>query len=74
MVIRKSDVISIMGKPNGFYGYPLVSSQDEDAFVYIYTQTSGSSFDIKFFSKSLVVTFDKNGIVKNHEFTSSGKR
>ena len=69
-----NDVIALYGAPNGKYAYPVIPSKGDEAYVYLYSQTTGSAFNLKFFNKALVITFDANGIAKNIEYTSSGQR
>ena len=70
----RSDVVRLLGGPGGKYIYPVIPSSDEEAVNYLYHQTKGSAFSLKFYQKQLVVTFNKQGIVTNVEFTESGQK
>lgn len=67
-------VVSLLGKPQGAYVYPLIKRNDGRAMVYLYQQTRGSAFNLKFYNQLLVVTLDGRGIVDDVELTSSGQR
>ncbi len=73
-VSTRSDVLQIMGPPGGKYIYPLIPNQDDEALVYAYNQVKGSAFNLKFYSKMLVVSFSRQGVVTNVEYTSSGEK
>ena len=68
----RAQLTQLMGKPAGSYIFPMIKSESGDAAVYTYNETSGSAFNLKFFRKDLVVTFDKAGVVADIEFSSSG--
>ena len=70
----RSQVIQIMGKGYGKYIYPLTKEKDETALVYMYSQTKGSAFNLKFYQKILIVSFNKNNIVTDINFSSSGQK
>jgi len=70
----RSDVVRLLGNPGGRYIYPVIPNNDEEAMNYMYNQTSGSAFNLKFYQKQLVVTFNRQGIVTNVEFAESGQK
>ena len=70
----RSDVVRLLGDPGGKYIYPVIPSNAEDAVSYLYNETKGSAFNLKFYQKHLIVTFNKQGIVTNVEFTESGQQ
>lgn len=70
----RSDVVRLLGNPGGKYIYPIIPNNDEEAVSYLYNQTKGSAFNLKFYQKLLVVTFNKQGIVTNVEYTESGQK
>lgn len=70
----RDEVIRLLGKPGGKYVYPVITNRDEDAFNYLHNQTRGSAFNLKFYQKQLVITFNKQGIVTNVDFTESGTK
>ena len=69
----RRDVVRLLGKPGGKYIYPLIPNRGEEAVIYSYNQTKGTAFNLKFYQKLLVVTFNKQGIVTNVEYTESGQ-
>jgi hypothetical protein len=70
----KADVIGLLGDRYGEYIYPLIERKDEKALVYLYTQVKGSAFNLKFYTKTLIVTLDQNGIVSDVNLNSSGEK
>jgi hypothetical protein len=68
------EVIELSGGPSGEYVYPLAESANEKAKIYLYSQTTGSAFSLKFYRKLLVVTHDANEIVTEVNYTSSGTK
>ena len=73
-VTTRSEVIKIMGPPGGKYGYPLIPGREDEALVYAYNHVKGSAANLKRYNKLLVVSFNKQGIVTNVEYTSSGEK
>ena len=67
-------VIKLLGKPSGEYVYPLAKNETEKAKVYLYQQTKGSVFNLKFYQEMLIVSYDENGIVTDVEFIASGDK
>jgi outer membrane protein assembly factor BamE (lipoprotein component of BamABCDE complex) len=70
----KGDVVQLLGKPNGEAIYPMIKNKEDSAFVYSYSHVKGSVFNMKFYKQALVVSFDKNGIVSDVEYTSQGEK
>jgi outer membrane protein assembly factor BamE (lipoprotein component of BamABCDE complex) len=70
----RSDVVRLLGNPGGRYIYPVIPNKDESAINYLYNQTKGSAFNLKFYQKVLIVTFNKQGVVTNVEYTESGQK
>ena len=65
-VSTKAEVLQRMGKPSGYYIYPMIASRSGDAAVYYYTETqAGVAKAAQTLSKLLVVTFEANGVVSN---------
>jgi outer membrane protein assembly factor BamE (lipoprotein component of BamABCDE complex) len=69
---RKDDVMALLGKPSGEAVYPVVKSSDDRALVYSYTQAKGSVFNMKFHTKTLVVSYDRSNLVTDVEYSTSG--
>ena len=69
-----SEVESLFGAAGGEYTYPLIKNEGEKAKVYVYGQTKGSAFNLKFYQKTLVVSYDASGIVTDVEYTESGTK
>lgn len=70
----RHDVVRLLGNPGGKYIYPVIPNANEEALNYLYSQTKGSAFNLKFHQKLLVVTFNKQGVVTNVEYTESGQK
>jgi hypothetical protein len=62
----------MLGKPSGYYIYPMIKPRQGDAAVYVYSEVQGGMFNRKLFRKTLVVTLDSKEIVSDVEFSSSG--
>jgi len=65
----KTDVMRLLGTPGGKYIYPVIPNNSEEAVNYLYQQGKGTVFNLKFLQKLLVVTFSKQGVVTNVEYT-----
>lgn len=70
----EAGVLALLGKPQGAYTYPLIKDKGGRAIVYLYSQTKGSAFNLKFYQQLLVVTLGGDAVVKDAQFTSSGER
>jgi hypothetical protein len=68
----RSELVQLLGKQSGHFIYPMIKSKEGDAAVYLFVEVQGGAFNRKFFRKTLVVTFDSNGVVSDVEFSSSG--
>lgn len=68
------EAIALLGQPGGEYIFPLVANESEKAKVYMYNQTKGSAFNLKFYQKLLVLNHDDSGVVTNIEYTESGEK
>jgi hypothetical protein len=65
----RADLIRLLGRPGGYFTYPVIKSRTGEAAVYAYSETM---FNRKNYRKTLVVTIDENGVVSDIDFTSSG--
>lgn len=70
----KAEVQALLGNPNGRGIYPFIKKPGETAYVYSYSHAKGNVFNMKFYSKSLIVSFDAAGVVTDVEYTSSGEK
>ncbi|HEX3043709.1 MAG TPA: hypothetical protein VHY08_03065 [Bacillota bacterium] len=66
--------VEIMGSNYGLYIYPLTSKPAERSLVYLYSQTKGSAFNLKVYTKTLVITYGANNIVSNISLDITGER
>lgn len=66
----RAQVIQLLGKPGGYYVYPMTKDTRGEAAVYAYLETRGFSHS----SKLLLVSFDASGLVADVEFTSHGSK
>lgn len=67
------DVTRLFGRPGGKYTYPVIKGEAEEALNYLYSQTTGGAFNLKFAMKKLVVTYNRQGVVTEVEYTESGQ-
>ena len=70
----RAEVLTLLGKPNGEAVYPLIKNERETAVVYSYAHARGSVFNMKFYSKVLIVSFASNDVVSDVEYSSSGEK
>jgi len=42
--------------------------------IYSYSHAKGSAFNMKFYNKSLIVSFDAAGVVTDLEYASNGEK
>ncbi|HEY3049285.1 MAG TPA: hypothetical protein VGJ72_17730 [Polaromonas sp.] len=70
----RAEVLAVLGKPNGDAIYPLIKKQGETAAVYSYSHAKGNAFNMKFYSKALIVSFGSNDVVSDVEFSSVGEK
>ena len=73
-VSTRADVARLIGRPGGKYAYPMIANQNEQADVYLYAETKGSPFNIKFYQKHLIVTYDERGVVSNVDYQERGQK
>ena len=66
----RAQVVQLLGKPGGFYIFPLIKASTGEAAVYAYSEVRGFTP----YQKLLVVTFDAAGVVTEVEFTSAGSK
>lgn len=67
----RDDVVRLLGNPGGKYIYPIVSNSDQEAVNYLYNQVTGNAFNMKIYNKLLVVTFDKQKVVVDIDYSES---
>jgi hypothetical protein len=70
----ESGVTTLLGPPQGVYVYPMVADKTGRGLVYMYAQTKGSAFSLKFYQQLLVVTIGSTGVVSDVQLTSQGER
>jgi hypothetical protein len=74
--VRETDeaaVVALLGKPQGVYVYPLIKDKNARGLIYLYGQTRGSAFNLKFYQQLVVVTLQA-GVVTDVSVTASGER
>jgi hypothetical protein len=69
---KKDEVIALLGKATGEATYPVIKSTTDKALTYSYAQAKGSVFNMKFHTKTLVVSYNETGLVTDVEYTASG--
>jgi hypothetical protein len=70
----ESEVTALLGSPPGAYIYPMIPDKAARGLVYLYAQTRGSAFSLKFYQQLLVVTIGPSGVVSEVQLMSSGER
>ena len=73
-VSTRNEVLRLIGRPGGKYAYPLIPDQNKQADVYLYAETRGGPFNVKFYQKHLVVTYDERGVVNNVDYQEVGQK
>jgi len=73
-VSTRNEVLRLIGRPGGKYAYPLIPDQNKQADVYLYAETRGGPFNVKFYQKHLVVTYDERGVVSNVDYQEIGQK
>ena len=71
----ESQVVALLGTPHGIYTLSAHQRQGRPRpSCYLYQETKGTAFNLKFYNQILVVQFDPTGVVKEVEFTATGQR
>ena len=70
----RSEVVAMLGKPNGSGVYPYIKTKGESASIYSYSHAKGNAFNMKFYSKLLIVSFNQAGLVTDIEYSSNGEK
>jgi outer membrane protein assembly factor BamE (lipoprotein component of BamABCDE complex) len=70
----KANVIQLFGPPGGDFMAPLTANAADRALVYLYSQTRGSAFNLRFYTKSLVVAYNETGVVTDVQYTAQGTK
>ena len=73
-VSTRDDVVRLVGAPRGKYAYPLIAEPNRQADVYLYAETRGGPFNVKFYQKHLVVTYDERGVVTHVDYQELGQK
>ena len=70
----RADVLSLLGKPTGDAVYPLIKNKAERGVIYSYNHAKGTVFNMTFYSKTLIVSFDANNVVTDVDYSSAGEK
>jgi hypothetical protein len=73
-VSTRAEVEKLLGPAGGRCIHPLVAQEDEAGIVYLYSQTRGVPFGVKTYTKSLLVTFNRQDIVTHVKYTEAGEK
>jgi len=68
----RDEVVALMGRPSGYAIFPAIKQKSGEAAVYVYQAVRGSAFNMRFYRKALIVSFDDKGIVTEVDYTQSG--
>ena len=69
----RKEVEALLGKPGGQYIYPLVAGENEKGISYLYNHTKGTAFNLKFYQKTLVISFRPDAVVSKVEYVENGQ-
>ena len=70
----QAELMQWLGKPGGYWIYPMIKSKSGQAAVYAYTELESGAFGRKAFRKVLVVSLDDAGVVTEVDFSSVGSK
>lgn len=70
----RAEVHTTFGRPSGDAVYPFIKNKGETALLYSYSHAKGNAFNMKFYSKMLVVSFNDAGVVTDVEYSSNGEK
>jgi hypothetical protein len=70
----RSEVLALLGKPNGEAVYPVVKEKDQKGLLYSYAQAKGTVFNMKFHNKVLVISITPSDVVSDVSFVSNGEK
>ncbi len=70
----RTEVIELLGKPNGQAIYPMAKTLGYRTIAYSYSHGKGSAFKMKFYSKMLTVTLDSSDVVTDLEYVLNGEK
>jgi len=70
----KADVLELLGPAGGDYMAPLTANPKDRGVVYAYFQSKGSAFNLRFYRKMLVVSYDESGVVTDIQYTAEGNK
>jgi len=70
----REGVIQLLGKPTATFVYPMIKETSGVAFGYIYNTTRKVVFEYKFFTKSLLISFDNKDLVSGIDYAASGNK
>ncbi|HZM35201.1 MAG TPA: hypothetical protein VFC18_11990 [Burkholderiales bacterium] len=70
----KEEVIALLGKPSGYYRYPMIDAATGEALVYVYAQVAKKGLmSIGISNKEAVITLDERGVVSDVKFESTSQ-
>jgi hypothetical protein len=70
----RAAVIALMGSPGAAYLYPIAKAPGQEAIGYVYQQTAGNAYALRFYQKTLIISYDKAGVVTDVHFVSGGQK
>lgn len=66
------EVVKLLGKPSGYYIYPVIDSPSDEAAVYLYSENKGSAFNLRYSEKVLIITYNDDRVVTKVDYSSIG--
>jgi outer membrane protein assembly factor BamE (lipoprotein component of BamABCDE complex) len=70
----RDDVVRLLGPAGGEYIHPIIKNPRDRALVYLYSQTRGGPFNLRFYQKLLIVSYDESGVVTESEYSAAGTK
>lgn len=70
----KEDAIRLFGPPGGDWVFPMTANPNEKAIVYLYHQTKGSAFNLRFYLKTLNIVYDDKGVITDITYSAQGNK
>ena len=70
----EAGVTALLGPPSGAYIYPMIPDKAARGLVYLWAQTRGTAFSLKFYQQLLVITVGPTGVVSDVQLTTTGER
>ena len=64
----RAQVVDLLGKPVGYYKYPLIEEQAHEALVYLYQELAFTRPGVRANRKEVIIAVDQVGVVKSIKY------